>query len=228
MPPGKMVAIDFNSDDTLEEACNYRESHVFPDLVGKGAISGNVVLKDADARQDSVEKHLRDPEVVYITGVAHGASDSFPGNSDDLPVFATTTNGYDPKVIKGRIVHLLSCNTGDLLGRALADPRGGGASAFFGYNDMFTWPTNVDKKYVDIFFNCDAQIDIALAAGKTAGEAYALAIQTFNKEHDMLVAEGTETSLYIASMLAKNRDMLCGPGVDNVYGKALARLVPPG
>jgi hypothetical protein len=228
MPPGKMVAIDFDSDDTLHVACTYRENQVYPGLVGQSAISGNVLLTGANATQTSVENALLDSGVVYITGVAHGASDSFPGDSDDQPVFATTINGYDPKVIQGRIVHLLSCNTGDLLGRALADPHGGGASAFFGYSGPFTWPTNVDQRYADIFFDCDAQIDIALAAGKTAGEAYALAIQKFNTEHDALVAEGTEASIQIASMLATNRDMLCGPGVDNAYGRALARLVPPG
>jgi hypothetical protein len=219
-----MVAVDFNSDETLQIACKYREQEVYPKLVGQGAITANNILTNGNTARASFENALHDPTVVYITGVAHGAADSFPGDSDDPPVLATTIGGYVPDLIKGRIVHLLSCNTADLLGRALADSKGGGASAFFGYKSNFTWPTNIDQRYVDIFFRCDAEIDIALAAGKNAGQAFAAAIQMFQSQHDALVAEGTDASRYIASILETNMDMLCGPCVDGPYGKAAAVL----
>lgn len=219
-----MVAVDFSSDETLQMACQYRENKVYPTLVGLPAINGSNVLTNDQANKPSVNNALLDPAVVYITGVAHGTADSFPGDSDDPPVFATTIGGYDPTLIKGRILHLLSCNTADLLGRALADPNGGGASAFFGYKSNFTWPTNVDQRYADIFFDCDAQIDLALASGKNAGQAYAAAIQMYESQHDALIAEGTDESLYIASMLETNKDMLCAPSVDGAYGSTTAML----
>jgi hypothetical protein len=228
MPPGKVVAVDFNSDDTLQIACQYREATVYPALVGLPAINGKNVLTNNQANKASVDNALQDASVVYITGVAHGAADSFPGNSDDPPVFATTIGGYDPALIKGRILHLLSCNTADLLGRALADPNGGGASAFFGYKSNFTWPTNVDQRYANIFFNCDAQIDLVLAAGKNADQAYVAAVQMYQSQHDELVSEGTDESLFIASMLETNKDMLCAPSVDSAYGSTGATLGAPG
>ena len=226
MPPGKMVAVDFSSDETLQMACQYRENKVYPTLVGLPAINGSNVLTNDQANKPSVNNALLDPAVVYITGVAHGTADSFPGDSDDPPVFATTIGGYDPTLIKGRILHLLSCNSADLLGRALADPNGGGASAFFGYKSNFTWPTNVDQRYADIFFRAATPKSIwHLPQERMLAKLMLRApIQMYESQHDALIAEGTDESLYIASMLETNKDMLCAPSVDGAYGSTTAML----
>jgi len=40
-----------------------------------------------------------------------------------------------------------------------------------------------------------------------------------------LKQKGDDESLFVAAMLEKNRDLLCGPASDNEYGKSTATLL---
>ena len=221
MPQPSMVAVDFTSDATVRDVCSYREASVYPKLIGQ-IIAQNSLLTDAHANKAEADAACAQAGVAYITGVGHGASDSFPDPQvNGTPIWSITINGYDPNLIKGKIIHLVSCDTAESLGRALADPNGGGAAAFFGYSGGFTWPTGPDQSYANIIFDCDAAIDLALAAGKTAGEAFAAAYQAYTDAYNNLVAAG---AMNVAAIVKMDRDILRGPSVDNEYGSSSARL----
>lgn len=226
MAVGTMVSIDFRTDDTQTVACNWRKANVYPKIAEGGVVADppNVLTGDG-ATPDALIDALNNPSVVYVTGVGHGAADAFPGPPSD-PALSTTT--YDPPLVSGKIIHLVSCNTAALLGKALAAPGGGGAVAFFGYNGLFSWPENVSSEVLDIFFGCDAQIDFALAGGKTAGEAYHMAIRAYQSAHEKLLADYPGAGAQLAAMLAANLSYLCGPQVGaGPYGFADAKLGPP-
>lgn len=226
MASGTMVAIDFSTDPTQSAACEWREKNVYPKLDQGGVLASNPkILSGNQANGDALAEALGEANVLYITGVAHGATDAFP-EGPAAPVLSTTL--YNPPNVAGKIIHLVSCNTGAFLGRTLADPGGGGAAAFFGYTGNFTWPVDVVSDITDIFFNCDAQIDFALAAGKTAGEAYNLAVQAYRLGEAQLLANYPDIGTQIAAILEKNLACLCGPQSDNdPYGRASAKLGQP-
>jgi hypothetical protein len=71
-----------------------------------------------------------------------------------------------------------------------------------------------------MFFDCDAEIDRALIAGANAGAAMAQALSKYNNQISYLTSNGDDTSLRLAALLETNRDMLCGPSVNNEYGTA--------
>ena len=121
-------------------------------------------------------------------------------------------------------MHFLACNTAALLGRKIADPGIGGAKAFFGYSGLFTWPDDGDSQYADTFFDCDAEIDRALAAGSTAGTAMQQTLTLYANKIAFLKSKGDPISLRIAALLEANRSILCGPIVDNEYGSSGATL----
>jgi hypothetical protein len=225
MPAGTMVAIDFTSDATQSAACAWREQNVYPKLVEGGVLAGPAkVLSGNQANANDLNNALSQDNVVYLTGVAHGAEDAFP----DVPPPVLSTTTYNPPQIAGKIIHLVSCKTGATLGRTLVGQGGAGVLAFFGYAKNFTWPVNVVNEITDIFFSCDAQIDFALAAGKTAGEAYNLAVQAYQLGQAQLLANYPDVGTQIAAMLEANLECLCGPQSDNdPYGRASARLGQP-
>jgi hypothetical protein len=226
MAAGTMIAIDFSSDATQSAACVWREQNVYPKLVQGGVLAGPVkVLSGNNANGAALNNALNQGNVVYLTGVAHGASDAFPDSSGEA-VLSTTT--YNPPQVNGKIIHLVACNTAGSLGRTLADSGGGGAAAFFGYSNLFQWPVGVPSGVTDIFFNCDAQIDFALAAGKTAGEAYNLTVQAYQLGQAQLLANYPDIGAQMAAHLEQNLSCLCGPRTDNdPYGCASAKLGQP-
>lgn len=216
---GTVVAINSTWDANTANATQYREAFV-QGLFGapKFALSE---LKGADASQPKAGTAASGPSVVYITGVCHGTSDTFTGDQDN-PVFVA--GAVNKATFGGKIVHFLACNTAALLGRNIADPGIGGAKAFFGYSGLFTWPDDGDSQYADTFFDCDAEIDRALAAGATAGTAMRQTLSLYANKIAFLKSMGDPTSLRLAALLETNRSILCGPLVDNEYGSSGATL----
>jgi hypothetical protein len=213
----KVLAIDSTWDDNTASATGYRVSNVYGYLTQKGYPVNE--LSGSNANKQEAEQAAKAGGITYITGVSHGDSDKFTGDQDN-PVFET--GSYDPAAVEGKIIHFLSCNTALFLGRSLIDP--GGALAFFGYDGPFAWPDVGGAQYADIFFECDAQIDKALADGKSASEAALQSIVEFNKQIEILKNRGDDTSLKAAAMLEKDRDMLKSPYHGDEYGDPNATL----
>ena len=108
--------------------------------------------------------------------------------------------------LEGRLVHLLACDTAYSLGPNLVRK---GAAGFFGYAGKFEYPSGQETDEVLLsFLACDAQIDLVLAEGGTAGEAYHHAYARFDHEIDQL---RKANRYYAASLLRDNRDRLRAP-----------------
>jgi len=73
-----------------------------------------------------------------IIGMGHGGEDTFTGQNE---VTLLEVGKYDPKLVKGKFVKLLSCECGQKLGPDLID---NGAVSFQGYTEDFLWVMDLD------------------------------------------------------------------------------------
>jgi len=218
------LAIDSNHDDITQVAFNYREANVYPYLIASGLVVER--YQGQLARRHFVSVAARKPNVEYLTGVGHGADDSFTGDQCN-PIF--TVGNYSAEEAERKIIHFLSCKTAVILG---SDMVKHGCRAFFGYAEDFT----VVMKNANIFFECDSKIDLAFADGMTAEEVYSevknlynTRIEEYSDQYIEALLNGTELENITLlkktfSWLTYNLRHLCSPCVDNRWGDTQATL----
>jgi len=73
-----------------------------------------------------------------IIGMGHGSPDTFTGQNE---VVLLEAGKYDPRLVEGKFVKLLSCECGQVLGQDIVD---NGATAFQGYTEDFLWVMDYD------------------------------------------------------------------------------------
>jgi hypothetical protein len=170
-----------------------------------------VTFSGERAQRTVVAPAARQPGVGFITGSGHGFPTRFTGQGR-LSIFELGL--YDAAEVRGKVVHLLACQTADQLG---LDIVAKGCDAFFGYDVDFLFP--LDKP--GVFLDCDAAIDLRLADGLSAEEAYQAAIAEFETRIAQLKKDG---QLWLASMLEFNKEHLCAPSVDGKWGNPQAQV----
>ena len=116
---------------------------------------------------------LSAPQSDIIIGVGHGDKDSFTGQNEAVIL---EVGRYNPREVKGKMIKLLSCQTGVALG---PDLIANGAKAFLGYVDDYVWVMDSDlaaKPWADeLAATCLLPVVDGLNAlldGKTVGEAF--------------------------------------------------------
>lgn len=204
-----ILAIDSTSDDTVEVCEAFRADEVYPAF----GTAGHEVrrLVNGTSTRPALAQALSKADVDMLSGSGHGLPDTFTGESK-APVLKV--GQYEAAEVKDKIVHLLACLAGQELG---ADLVSNGCRAFFGYQIEFAFPLAAPH----FFLRCDAEIDLALAEGATAGQAYqrafaeytsrALAVQQLGQPH-------------MAAFLLLLRDNLVAPTVDAKWGDHNASL----
>lgn len=117
------------------------------------------------------------PQSDIIIGMGHGDVNVFTGQNETVIL---EVGHYDPKEIKGKVVKLLSCQTGVELG---PDLIANGCTVYLGYIDDYLWVCDADKASVPwsdpLAATCLMPvIDSinALLSGKTAKEAHDIEI----------------------------------------------------
>ena len=204
-----IVGIDANFEPITKAACDYRQKNVYPYLEGKGFVVQ--LLQGPMARRTYAAPAVRQANVHYVTGLGHGSYESFTGDFYD-PVFSV--GNYSPEESGGKIVHFLSCETARSLG---PDFTLHGCRAYFGYDENFSFQPDT----ADLFFDCDAEIDRAIADGLDATEVIQRVRGVFDKHIAELRAQGSN---YKAATLEFDRDHLRSPADGNQWGDASAKL----
>ena len=167
-----VLAIDANWDVVTRYGRAFREKFIFDnfnaewpghqlhELLGPQAILSNVT---ADLQQNNVK---------YLSGMGHGLYDAFTGfknkqiwHSDD-----------DLSQLSGTIVHLLSCQTGAVLGRSMVKQ---GTLAFWGYTVNFVFyrkdpppPNPATDSLAEVFLKMDSIVDRGILSHKNAVDIY--------------------------------------------------------
>lgn len=171
---------------------------------------------------------LSAPQSDIIIGVGHGDETSFSGQNE---AEILEVGRYDPREVAGKVIKLLSCQTGLLLGPDLVK---NGAEAFLGYVDDYIWVMDADlaaRPWADAMAAPVLMPVVdglnALLDGKTTREALDIELEGYTRN-----AEIEEDEL-IKSCLEFNRDNAVLLG--NPEGRVRARpklplpfkLVPP-
>lgn len=81
---------------------------------------------------------LSAPQSDIIMGVGHGAEDAFTGQNEATIL---EVGKYNPREVKGKVIKLLSCQSGVKLG---PDIIANGARCFMGYTDDYVWIMDQD------------------------------------------------------------------------------------
>ncbi len=171
---------------------------------------------------------LAAPQSDVIIGAGHGNVDLFTGHNE---VILLEVGNYDPKEVQGKVIKLLSCQTGVELGPDLVK---NGCAAFMGYTDDYVWVVDADlastpwadKMAATSLMPVIDQIN-ALLDGKTAEEAHNIELDGYSRN-----AEIEEDEL-IKACLEFNREnaILLGDGGASIRARpqlALPfKLVPP-
>jgi hypothetical protein len=204
-----VIGIDANFEPITKAACDYRQKNVYPYWERKGFTVQH--LQGSMARRTYVAPAARQANVHCITGLGHGSYESFTGDFYD-PVFSV--GNYSPEESNGKIVHFLSCETARSLG---PDFTLHGCRAYFGYDENFSFQPDT----ADLFFDCDAEIDRAIADGLDAAGVIQRVRAVFDKHIAGLRAQGSN---YKAATLEFDRDHLRSPMDGKQWGDASARL----
>jgi len=149
---------------------------------------------------------LSAPQSDIIIGMGHGDVDAFTGQHEALIL---QVGRYNPREIKGKIVKLLSCQTGVELGPDLV---ASGCLAYLGYTDDYLWICDADKASAPWSDPLAAPclmpvIDSinALLSGRTAEEAYQIELEGYRRnaesEEDELIKSLIEFNMKNAILL---------------------------
>lgn len=204
-----IIGIDANHDSMTRVVSRHRTKRVYPNFLERGFRVTRFTGKKA-ARLP-VAAAAAQPDVVYLTGVGHGAFDRFEGH-DDVPVFEI--GKYAVAEVHRKIVHLISCLTANGLG---PDFVRNGTLAYFGYDDNFAF----DNRSRVPCLECDSEIDRGFADGLTAGDVYQRAHDAFTVQIQLARENGKPM---VAATLENNRDHLCAPSIHSRFGSKEARI----
>jgi len=173
----------------------------------------NVIdLYKENAVRDVFLKAIDENNPIYITGVGHGNKETFTGNGYSVLLKVDDTETV--KRAPARHFHLLSCETGAILGPKLIEY---GAVAYQGYKVTFYFVISTfPNKYAEPFFQSDETIDRALFEGKTHREANKLAYNKFTE-----YVESPDTPSVCKSYLLWDRDGLV------MYGDSDSTITAP-
>ena len=166
---------------------------------------------------------LSAPQSDIIIGMGHGSESSFTGQNE---VVILEIGEYDSKEVKGKVIKLLSCQTGVELG---PDVVRNGATCFMGYKDDYVWIMDADlvtTPWSDKEFAGKCLMPVidglnALLNGKTAKEAFDIELQGYSRN-----AEAEEDELVKACIeFNKENAVLLGDGSTKV--RARPRIILP-
>jgi len=135
---------------------------------------------------------LSAPQSDIIIGVGHGDATGFSGQNE---VVILEIGKYDPREVDGKVIKLLSCQTGIALGPDLIK---NGATSFLGYVDDYVWICDADlasTPWADDIAATSLMPVVdglnALLDGKTCREALQIELNSYSRnaevEEDELV-----------------------------------------
>jgi len=168
---GTVLRVDHGSDLINQYAQTFREKFVFRDFYRNFPNHRIISVLNGSATKYNINVALNIHRVDFISASGHGDYDAFTGH-DGKPIWHAT-EPMGP--FKNKIVHLLACDAGAMLGRSIVE---GGGLAFWGYTVNFTFrhfrnPPSLDgDTLAEVFLKMDAIIDRGVLVGKNSREIF--------------------------------------------------------
>lgn len=144
---------------------------------------------------------LSAPQSDIIIGEGHADADTFTGQNEAVILDA---GKYSPKEVRGKVIKLLACQAGNILGPDLVN---NGAAAVLAYLDDYIWIMDADKASTPWSDEMAAKslmpvIDglNTLLDGRTVQEAFQIELDGYSRNAE------TEENELIKACLEFNRD----------------------
>lgn len=149
------------------------------------------------------------PQSDIIIGCGHGSEDAFTGQNEAVIL---EVGKYNPREVQGKVIKLLSCQTGMVLGPDLIK---NGAEAFLGHVDDYVWVMDSDLASTPWSDKMAATSLLpvidginALLNGKTAKEALDIELEGYSRnaeiEEDELIKSCLEFNYDNAVLLGNS------------------------
>jgi hypothetical protein len=140
------------------------------------------------------------PRLIFLNG--HGSQDAVAGHDNEILIKV----GENDTLLLGKIVYALACDSGGVLGPAIAKDQ---STVFIGYKDEFIFMA--DSRYMNRpiydpkakpFMESSNQVVISLLKGRSAREAFERSKELFKKHFVALSSSNADAdSLQIAQFL---------------------------
>jgi hypothetical protein len=182
-----VVAIEQDYDEATACAQRVREDLVYSHEAFRHPGGRHTLVRCFNDRAtlSEVAAALTDPAVGFVTGVGHGSYTRFTGQHGVVLLDALH---LPVQYVRGKIIHLLSCQTGGILGLMCVQ---NGALAFWGYSVDFVFPVGSDDAATRAFLQMDALIDRGILGGRSADEIYDAVTRHFWDVYAQLVDRGS-------------------------------------
>lgn len=138
-----------------------------------------VLLYSLMARRLPFQLSARQSDIII--GMGHGDADAFCGQNEAIIL---EIGKYDPKEVRGKVIKLLSCQTGVALGPDLVK---NGCACFMGYTDDYVWVMDADLTSTpwndEMAAPCLMPVIDSintLLDGKSAGEAFEVELNGYS------------------------------------------------
>lgn len=147
------------------------------------------------------------PELVILNG--HGDSDLIEGQNGEVLIKA----GENEKLLAGRIVYALSCNTAKSLG---PESIAKGTKCYLGYTELFIFYRNpscstkpLEDPWSRLFLEPSNQIPISLIKNHTTNEAYKKTKEMFLKNIQELIVNNSPDMFLVPHLLWDMQYLRC-------------------
>jgi hypothetical protein len=203
------------TDPVTRKATGYRIGKIHTAFAQRGFCV--ISLEGSRNVRSEFASYAKSRRVVYIGGVGHGSTTTFTGDGNRSLL---QVGRYDPAEVRGKIIHLLSCQTAKELG---PDVVRNGALAYAGYHRNFRFvldQAGTPVNELELFWRSDSTFPLAMVLGKTAGAAHNATLRAY----DYAIAQVPNT--IAATWLTWDRECFCSPGTDPKYGSKTAKIRP--
>ncbi len=186
----EVVAIEQSTDEATRYIQAYRNHFVYLHPTFTEDPCKHVLIRCFDTRAvpNIIYNEVQRANVRFITGTGHGSYDLFTGEGG---VVVWDALKMADNHVRGKIIHLLSCQTGAILGLNCVQK---GALAFWGYSVNFSVPlsrqdTVASGSVGNAFLRMDAIIDRGILDGHNAQEIYDSVVRYFSHVYGQLVSQ---------------------------------------
>ena len=192
-PPSlkNILLVDANGADKGTQALYDTRSRKLYPAIESGKFRNNYSkLVGTDATKTKFTTALADVNVKLVSAAGHGNLNRICGYTSSgvspwTPILETADVKANPALAKGKIFHLLGCQTASGLGATLV---ANGATAYIGYDSTFEYGM-LGAGRSPIGADCD--IVRALIDGKTVAEAFTIGRASYLKLKNKCIEEGS-------------------------------------
>jgi hypothetical protein len=169
---GDVLRIDYDSDLVNRYAQAFRTKYVFQNFRSEYPQHNLFELVNNKATANEAYYFLLSNPIDYISAAGHGRYEAFIGENG----VAIWNLNQSFTLLRGKILHILACETGAIFGRTFI--KNGGV-AFWGYTVNFVIShldapplALADDKIAEIFLRMDAIIDRGILSGNNSRDIY--------------------------------------------------------